>query len=202
MWWPMAGGPASHHQDHLVSSFGAGRTESGRLGGQRPAWWPGGSAKTSWNPAVVTRGTGWPVTGELIVKRASPSAAIAVSSRLCDSFTGHGMSGPRDRASPEGVPIRWNLRRRACWHEDATWLARHGGRTASGGPGIGRMSTRGAGGGKSWRRPAACVPAPGGTRRTADDWNGHSLPARGRGGRQPAVTLIAHSGWSEDRWWR
>jgi hypothetical protein len=37
---------------------------------------------------------------------------------------------------------------------------------------------------------------------TADDWNGLSLPARGRRGRQPAVTLIAHSGWSEDRWWR
>src|SRR6266700_6939095 len=30
----------------------------------------------------------------------------------------------------------------------------------------------------------------------------YRLPARGRGGRQPAVTLIAHSGWSEDPWWR
>jgi hypothetical protein len=26
------------------------------------------SAKTSWNPAVGTGGTGWPVAGELIVK--------------------------------------------------------------------------------------------------------------------------------------
>jgi hypothetical protein len=35
-----------------------------------------------------TGGTGWPVAGELIVKKASPSAAIAVSCRLCVSFTG------------------------------------------------------------------------------------------------------------------
>ena len=48
----------------------------------------------------------------VIVKRASPSAAIAVSCRWCVSFTGHGMSGRWGRASPEGALIRWNLRRR------------------------------------------------------------------------------------------
>src|SRR5580704_3953839 len=85
---PAAGGLASYHQDHLVSSFGLAALG---VADWRPAPRPASpvvSAKTSWNPAVGTGGTGWPVTGELIVKRASPNAAIAVSCRLCVSFTG------------------------------------------------------------------------------------------------------------------
>jgi len=113
---------------------------------------------------VAVPGSAGPMGETIVPRSAGPSSGVTV----CVSLHRHGMSGRWSRASPKGVPIGGIFGGGACWHEDATWLARHG----AGGvwlPGYRPVVGKGAGAAihGAGRQPVSLPPS--GTRMTGTD---------------------------------
>jgi hypothetical protein len=124
---PAEGGLASYHQDHLVSSFGLAALGAADWAASGPAWRPCGEREDSVESGGGHGRHGVAGGGRTGCEEGEPERSHRCLLPVVRFPHRHGMRGRWGRASPKGVPIRWNLWRRGL-------LAR----SAACGPAMGR----------------------------------------------------------------